>query len=270
MGWERALSLNQMSPSVSFEQRDSIAIIRLDRPEKLNALSGEMILDLIDAFRIVTTNSNLRAIILTGAGDKAFSAGTDINEMSQLDKDGARGVSGRGQAVCNQIEGCAVPVIAAINGIAAGGGCELALACHIRIASPNASFSLPETKLGVIAGYGGTQRLVREIGKGRALEMMLTGRKVGAEEALRIGLTNRVAGTGSLLTEAEALAREIALVAPLAVRACLKAVSQGAELPLSDGLALETELFASLFATDDVREGTRAFLEKRKPVFRGT
>jgi enoyl-CoA hydratase len=146
----------------------------------------------------------------------------------------------------------------------------LALACHIRIASPNATFSLPETKLGILPGYGGTQRLAREIGKGRALEMMLTARTVGAEEALRIGLVNRVAAAkGGLLTEAEAFAKEIALLAPLAIRACLEAVIRGAELPLREGLALETKLFASLFATEDVGEGTRAFLEKRKPVFKG-
>jgi enoyl-CoA hydratase len=161
-------------------------------------------------------------------------------------------------------------VIAAINGIAAGGGCELALASHIRIASPNAAFSLPETKLGILPGYGGTQRLAREIGKGRALEMMLTARTIRTEEALRIGLINRVAATGALLIEAEVVAKEIALLAPLAIRACLEAVIRGADLPLREGLALETKLFASLFATEDVREGTRAFLEKRKPVFKGT
>lgn len=261
---------NLMSSSVSFEQRESVAIISLNRPEKLNALSGEMILALSDAFTIVKAKSNLRAIILTGAGDKAFSAGTDIGELTGLDDGRAREVSARGQALCNQIESCAVPVIAAINGIAAGGGCELALACHIRIASPNASFSLPETKLGVIPGYGGTQRLVCQIGKGRALEIMLTGKRVNAEEALQIGLINRIAPANTLLGKAESLGQEIADLAPLAIRSCLEAVTRGAELPLAEGLALEAELFASLFATDDMREGTRAFLEKRKPVFNGT
>jgi enoyl-CoA hydratase len=257
------------SPFVNLEQRDSVAIIRLNRPEKLNALSREMILALSDAFKSLDSETQLRAIILTGAGEKAFCAGTDIAELTALDKERAREVSERGQALCNQIESFRVPVIAAINGIAAGGGCELALACHIRISSPNATFSLPETKLGILPGYGGTQRLAREIGKGRALEMMLTARTVGAEEALRIGLINRVAATGGLLTEAEAFAREIALLAPLAIRSCLEAVTRGAELPLREGLVLETKLFASLFATEDVREGTRAFLEKRPPVFKG-
>ena len=259
-----------MSPSLSFEQRDSIAIICLNRPEKLNALSREMILALKEAFKNIEGSLDLRVVILTGAGDKAFSAGTDISELAGLDKDRAREVSARGQALCSQIESCAVPVIAAINGIAAGGGCELALACHIRIASSNASFSLPETKLGVIPGYGGTQRLTRDIGKGRALEMMLTGRSVPAEEALRFGLINRLTTANDLLREAEALGQEIANLAPLAIRACLEAVTRGAELPLAEGLALEAKLFAALFATDDVREGTRAFLEKRQPVFKGT
>lgn len=259
-----------MSSSLSFEKRDSIAIIHLNRPEKLNALSREMILALSEAFKNIEAKLDLRVVILTGAGDKAFSAGTDISELTGLDKDRAREVSARGQAVCNQIESCAVPVIAAINGIAAGGGCELALACHIRIASANAQFSLPETKLGVIPGYGATQRLAREIGKGRALEMMLTGKTVTAEEAVQAGLINRLTTAENLLGEAESLAQEIANLAPLAIRACLEAVTRGVELPLAEGLDLEAKLFAALFATEDAREGTRAFLEKRRPDFRGT
>lgn len=259
------------SEFISEERCESFAIIRLNRPEKLNALSREMIVALSDLFKTIAGQPDLRAIILTGAGDKAFCAGTDITELTDvagLDKDRAREVSERGQLLCNQIESCGMPVIAAINGIAAGGGCELALACHIRIASANAQFSLPETKLGLIPGYGGTQRLAREIGNGRALEMMLTGRTVSAAEALQFGLINRVAG--DLLAAAQSLAQEIAGLAPLAIRACLEAVIQGAKLPLAEGLALEARLFASLFATDDVREGTRAFLEKRSPVFKGS
>jgi enoyl-CoA hydratase len=252
------------------ERRGSIEIIRLNRPAKLNALSREMILALSDVFINIESDAELRAIILTGAGDKAFCAGTDINELTQLKEVDARKVSERGQALCNQIENSAVPVIAAINGIAAGGGCELALACHIRIASNNARFSLPESKLGIIPGYGGTQRLAREIGNGRALEMMLTGKAVAAEEALQIGLVNRLTTSDDLLIEAESLANEIAQLAPLAIRACLKAMTLGSELPLAEGLALEAELFASLFATADMREGTRAFLEKRQPVFKGS
>lgn len=250
------------------ERRQSFAIIRLNRPEKLNALSREMILTLSDIFTKLEGQADLRAVILTGAGDKAFSAGTDINELTRLDKDSAREVSERRQATCNRIENCAVPVIAAVNGIAAGGGCELALACHIRVASPSASFSLPETKLGIIPGYGGTQRLAREVGKGRALDIMLTGRSIGAGEALQIGLINHIA-TGELMADALALAGEIANLAPLAIRACLEAVTRGLELPLADGLKLEQKLFASLFTTEDVREGTSVFLEKRDPVFKG-
>ena len=257
------------SPFIITERRDSFVIIRLNRPEKLNALSREMILNLSDTFTNLESQADLRAIILTGAGDQSFCAGTDISELAQLNQDDARTVSERGQALCNQIENCTVPVIAAINGIAAGGGCELALACHIRLASDNARFSLPESKLGIIPGYGGTQRLAREIGTGRALEMMLTGKTVAAEEALQIGLVNRLASSRDLLTEAELLAGEIAGLAPLAIRACLKAVTLGIDLPLAEGLALEAELFAALFATEDMREGTRAFLEKRTPVFKG-
>lgn len=251
------------------QRRNSIAIIQLNRPEKFNALSREMIVGLSDIFTNLEHDTELRAVILTGAGDKAFCAGTDISELTQLTERDAETVSQRGQSLCYQIESFPVPVIAAINGIAAGGGCELALACHIRFASNNARFSLPETKLGIIPGYGGTQRLARAIGSGRALEMMLTGKTVGAGEALLIGLVNRLTSDDDLLVEAESLANEIAQLAPLAIRACLKAVTQGIDLPLSDGLALEAELFARLFATEDMREGTRAFLEKRRPAFNG-
>jgi enoyl-CoA hydratase len=252
------------------ERLESFTIIRLNRPEKLNALSSEMITALADRFNTIEDEANLRAIILTGNGNKAFCAGTDISELAGLDSEGAREVSARGQALCNLIENSRVPVIAAVNGIAAGGGCELALACHIRIAANHAQFSLPETRLGIIPAYGGTQRLAREIGHGRALEMMLTGRLVNAEEAWRFGLVNHVTRSGELLAEGKALALEIAALAPLAIRACLEAVVRGTALPIQDGLALETKLFADLFATNDVREGTRAFLEKRKPAFKGS
>jgi enoyl-CoA hydratase len=271
------------SPFIISERSGPVEIIRLGRADKLNALTREMILALTDHFKDLERQSDLRAIILTGDGERAFCAGTDIVELTKVAEHRedrgeensaqrevrAREVSERGQALCNQIENCGVPVIAAVNGIAAGGGCELALACHLRIAAPNAQFSLPETKLGVIPAYGGTQRLAREIGNGRALEMMLTGKTIGAEEALQFGLINRIAQAGELLAAAKDLAGEIAQLAPLAIRACLEAVNKGAELPLAEGLALEAKLFAGLFATEDVREGTRAFLEKRQPVFRG-
>ena len=257
------------SEFITEERHQSFIVVRLNRPEKLNSLSGEMILALSDLFKTVADDTNLRAVILTGAGDRAFCAGTDICELVERDSDRAPEVSERGQTLCNLVENCRVPVIAAVNGIAAGGGCELALACHIRIAAASAQFSLPETKLGVIPGYSGTQRLAREIGHGRALDMMLTGRTITAEEAWRFGLVNHIAAGDELLARAEALALEIAALAPLAIRACLEAVVRGSELPIDEGLALETKLFASLFATDDVREGTSAFIEKRRPVFKG-
>jgi len=242
------------SPFITIEQSDSHLIIRLNRPEKLNALSREMILTLSDIFISLDSEPNLRAVILTGSGDEAFCAGTDLTELPGLNESG---LSARGQALFSQIESCHVPVIAAVNGIAAGDGCELALACHLRIASANARFSLPEARSGIVGGYEG------------ALEM-LNGKVVSAEETLRFGLINRLVPAAELIAQAEDLAREIAQLAPLAIRACLEAVSQGNQLPLAEGLALEAKLFASLFDTDDVREGTSAFLEKRSPVFKGT
>jgi enoyl-CoA hydratase len=250
------------------ERNGSVEIIRLNRPEKRNALSREMIAALAGSFIAVAKEPDLRAIILAGAGD-SFCAGTDSGELTELDNDQGREVAERGQALCNQIENCGVPVIAAVNGVAAGGGCELALACHLRIAAADAQFSLPEIKLGVIPAYGGTQRLAREIGEGRALEAMLTGRTIPAAEALEFGLVNSVAPVAELLDRAQALAQEIAQLAPLAIHACLEAVTRGTQLPLDEGLALEAKLFADLFATEDVREGTSAFLEKRSPVFKG-
>ena len=251
------------------ERRDQFAIVTLNRPEKLNALSRETITELSGAFKTLANDEKLRAVILTGSGDRAFSAGTDISELIDVPAGQAREVAERGQRLCDQIEQNTVPVIAAINGIAAGGGCELALACHLRIATPNVRFSLPETKLGLIPGYGGTQRMLRELGRARALQLTLMSGSINAEDALRFGLVNRVVESSDLLPTAESLATEISQLAPLAIRACLKAVVGGAELPLEEGLALEAQLFASLFATEDMREGTRAFLEKRKPQFEG-
>ncbi|HEX8922078.1 MAG TPA: enoyl-CoA hydratase-related protein, partial [Pyrinomonadaceae bacterium] len=251
------------------ELHDALAVVRLNRADKLNALSRSMLDELDEAFNRIESERSVRVVILTGAGERAFCAGTDISELTGLDETEAREAARRGQKVCDRIEHCHVPVIAAVNGLAAGGGCELALACHIRIASTQAQFSLPETKLGVIPAYGGTQRLARNVGRGRALEMMLAGASVSAEDALKMGLVNRVASPEQLLTEAESLAREIAALAPLAIRACLEAVTRGMEMTLDEGLALEAELFSSLFATEDMREGTRAFLEKRAPVFQG-
>ncbi|MFN2498176.1 MAG: enoyl-CoA hydratase/isomerase family protein [Pyrinomonadaceae bacterium] len=257
------------SDSIIEERRGSIAIVTLNRPEKLNALSRDTIAALGDAFTSFENDAELSAVILTGSSDRAFSAGTDLSELIHVSADQATTVAERGQQLCNQIEQTPVPVIAAVNGIAAGGGCELALACHLRIATPNAQFSLPETNLGIIPGYGGTQRLSRELGRARALELLLTSGRINAQDALRVGLVNRIVNASDLLTSAEALAHEIAQLAPLAIRACLQAVVHGTELPLEEGLALEAKLFAGLFATNDMREGIRAFLDKRRPVFKG-
>ena len=255
---------------IDFDQEDAVAIVQLNRPEKLNSLTREMILQLSDLFRDFATDPSLRAVILTGAGEKAFCVGTDISELVEGDEVEALNISKRGQTLCDLIERCPVPVIAAINGLAVGGGCELALACHIRLATANARFSLPETRLGIMPGYGGTQRMPREVGMSRALEIMLGGWEVSSADAERFGLINRVMEPANLLTEAKSLAQDIAGLAPLAIRACLESVRVGLELPLDEGLAVEARLFAALFETADMREGTRAFLEKRKPVFKGT
>lgn len=256
---------NQMS-LITLEREDHFATIALNRPEKLHALSAEMLNDLRDKFSELRSESTIRAVILTATGDKAFCVGTDVAELSRAE---ASTVAERGLSICELINRFPVPVIAAINGLAAGGGCELVLSCHLRIAAPHAEFSLPETKLGLIPGYGGTQRLARELGLGRAVELMLTGRRMGASEAHQLGLVNQVVAADDLMPEAKSIAQEISKLAPLAVRACLRAIVEGIELPLDEGLALETKLFAELFSTEDMREGTTAFLEKRPPQFKG-
>lgn len=245
------------------------AVLTLNRPEKLNVLSYQMKGELEEILESLEKDHQLRVLILTGAGDSAFCAGTDINELAQVDDSEAIQISQSGQRLCEQIESFPVPVIAVVNGIAAGGGFELVLACHLRVASSAASFSIPETRLGLIPGYGGTQRLAREIGVGRAVEWMLTRRTISGEEAFKLGLVNRLVAAAALQEEWVRLANEIEQLSPLSIRACLKAISRGMQLPLAEGLALETELFASLFATEDAKEGTSAFLEKRTPVFTG-
>lgn len=250
------------------ERYDGIAILTLNHPDKRNALSAELLNDLSQTLTQLRTEDGLRVVILTGAGE-AFCAGTDISELQSLtESDGIR-ISARGQKLCDEIESFPVPVIAAVNGVAAGGGCELVLACHLRVASTHAQFSLPETKLGLIPAYGGTQRIARDIAIARALEMMLVGKNIDSATALKLGLLNRVVEPNELMSEARALANEIAALAPLAIRACLKAVTEGLKMPFEEGLALERQLFASMFATEDAKEGTRAFLEKRAPVFKG-
>lgn len=251
------------------EERGAILFVRLERPTKRNALTRAMLERLDEVFAGVAARRNLRAVILSGAGTD-FCAGTDIAELEGMSEADARRKAARGQEVCDRIELCDTPVIAAVQGAAAGGGCELALACHLRVISSEARFSLPEARLGVIPAYGGTQRLARAVGAGRALSAMLARDEIEAAEALRLGLVNRVVEPARLIDEAAALAQSVIdHAAPLAARACLQAVTRGARLSLEEALRLEAELFARLFATEDVREGTRAFLEKRKPVFKG-
>ncbi|MFL6210193.1 MAG: enoyl-CoA hydratase/isomerase family protein [Pyrinomonadaceae bacterium] len=256
-------------PDLLYEEHGACARITLNRPAKRNALTGAMLEELTELFARLGERRELLALVLTGAGAEAFCAGTDIAELAMLDEAGARSAAQRGQAACDAIELCGVPVIAAVNGAAVGGGCELALACHLRVAANHASFALPEIKLGLLPAYGGTQRLARAVGAGRALAAMLAGDTITADEAARCGLVNRVVAPAQLLAETEALAQTLATQAPLALRACLTAVTRGARLPLEEGLQLEAELFSQLFATADVREGTRAFLEKRAPEFKG-
>jgi enoyl-CoA hydratase len=255
--------------SLLYAVSDGIARITLNRPDKLNALNGVVIAELGDAITHVEGDSGVGGVILTGAGSKAFVAGADIGEIAEQSAVDGKARSVAGQSVFRRLERCGKPVIAAVNGFALGGGCELAMACHLRIASEGAKFGQPEVKLGIPPGYGGTVRLPRLIGKGRALELLLTGHMIDAQEAWRIGLVNRVVPADRLLDEAEQLLRSILENGPLAIRACLELVDAGLEMSLDQALLLEANHFALLSGTADMKEGTRAFLEKRKPVFQG-
>ncbi|MFB3902637.1 MAG: enoyl-CoA hydratase/isomerase family protein [Acidobacteriota bacterium] len=247
---------------------EEIALVRISRPEVLNALNAPLLNELERAFQMLGQDEAVKVIIVTGTGEKAFVAGADIKELSSLDGLSGRMYSQRGQRVFDSIEACPKPVIAAINGYCLGGGCELALACHIRVAGENARFGQPEVKLGLIPGYGGTQRLPRLVGKGRALEMLLTGDIVEAKEAERIGLVNRVVPAGELLDYCRELAKKIMANGPVAIRLALQSVHSGAGLPVQQALAMEASLFGLACGTDQMKEGTRAFLEKRKPEFK--
>ena len=250
------------------EKRNRIAFVTINRPDKLNALNAQAKAELKAAFEGIRDDSEVDAVVLTGAGEKGFVAGTDIKELTQLDEQSGKSFSEEGQAVLNLIENLGKPVIAAVNGYALGGGTELALACHIRIASENAKFGQPEVNLGIIPGYGGTQRLARLVGKGRALEMILSGDQIDAQEALRIGLVNKVVPLPDLLKTAEALAAKIISKGQIAVKLALQSVNATHELSLAAGQSLEAELFGRCCKSEDFKEGTTAFLEKRKPVFK--
>ena len=258
-----------MSSSLTFDLTDGIARVTINRPDKLNALNAIVIAELGDAVTRIETDSAIRGVIITGSGSKAFVAGADINELTDQGVTGGQKRALAGQAVFRRLERCGKPVIAAVNGFALGGGCELAMACHLRIASENAKFGQPEVKLGIAPGYGGTVRLPRLVGRARALELLLTGDMIDAEEARRIGLVNRVVPADRLMGEAESLLRGILANGPLAVRACLEAVDTGSDMTLDQALLLEAGYFGLLSATEDMREGTKAFVEKRKPGFKG-
>ncbi|HZM00770.1 MAG TPA: enoyl-CoA hydratase-related protein [Planctomycetota bacterium] len=249
--------------------REGIAFVTVNRPDKLNALNDATVGELQHCFEALAADTAVRAVILTGAGEKAFVAGADIGELARQTPLQARPLALRGQKLTNTIESCPKPVVAAVNGYAFGGGCELALACHLRTASATAVIGLPEVTLGIIPGYGGTQRLPRLVGKGRALEMILTAARVDAPTAERIGLVNKVFPPQELLAETEKLVRKILSFGPVAVRFALDAVNHGGEMPLHDGLNYEATFFGLLAATDDVKEGMAAFLEKRPPKFQG-
>ena len=249
------------------EHRGAITLLIVNRPDVLNALNRDTLVEIESAARQFAADPEQGALIVTGAGEKSFVSGADINELAVLDPRGAEEISQLGQRVFAGLERAGKPVLAAINGYAFGGGCELALACHIRLAADHAVLGLPEVSLGIIPGYGGTQRLPRLVGPGRALEMILSGRRVKAEEAERIGLVNRVVPRAELMAEAEKLAQAILRNGPLAVAAVLEAVQRGLELPLDDGLRLESGRFGILAASEDMHEGLKAFLEKRPARF---
>jgi enoyl-CoA hydratase len=246
-----------------------LAIVTVDRQEKLNALNAEVFAELDQAFENLLHDDDVRAVIVTGAGDKAFVAGADIGELAKMDAmDGVR-VSRTGQAVFQAIERFPKPVLAAVGGYALGGGCELAMACHIRVASENARFGIPEVSLGIIPGYGGTVRLARLVGLGRAVEMALTGEMVGAQEALEMGLVTHVVPREELMNRSKSILGKVTKNGPLAIRMILESVYRGMDMTLLEATGVESSLFGLLASTEDVKEGMTAFLEKRKPEFKG-
>ena len=255
--------------NLRYELRPPLAVVTLDRPKVLNALNHRSMTELEQVFLDIQSNDALRAVLITGAGEKAFVAGADIRELASLSALEGEQAATRGQHIFNLIENCGKPVIACINGFALGGGCELALACTLRIASTSARLGQPEVKIGIIPGYGGTQRLPRLIGKGAALKMILTGEVITAAEALRLGLVDEVVEPDQLLARAEQLAQTIAAMAPLAIRGSIRAVNSGYDLPLASGLELEASLFGLSCSTSDKAEGTAAFLEKRAAAWTG-
>ena len=252
------------------ERDGAVVIVTISRPDKLNALNARTVEELGQAMEEARIDDNVRAIVLTGAGEKSFVAGADISELAVQTPVSGREHARSGQAVFDRIERLGKPVIAAVNGFALGGGCELAMACTLRLAADTAKFGQPEINLGLIPGYAGSQRLPRIVGRGQALELLLTGAQISADEAYRIGLVNKVVPAAQLMSEARGLAQTLASKAPIAVRYILDAVAGGLEMSFADAQTYEATLFGLIATTDDMREGTRAFLEKRKPAFKGT
>src|SRR5438270_11656069 len=255
--------------NLKFENKNQIAYVTINRPEKLNALNMAVMTELRDAFTAIKQDKDIRVAILTGAGEKAFVAGADIAELNRNGVVEAKEYTHKGQAVLDLIENLGKPVICCINGFALGGGCELAMACTMRLASENAKLGQPEVKLGIMPGYGGSQRLPRLVGRGVAMQILLTGEPISATEAHRIGLVNEVVPLAGLIARAEEIAGKIIADAPLAVQYTMEVVNHGLEMSLSDGLYLEGALFGICCATEDKNEGTRAFLEKRAAKFSG-
>ncbi|MFW6124347.1 MAG: enoyl-CoA hydratase/isomerase family protein [Acidobacteriota bacterium] len=255
--------------NLKIEKEENVGWVIINRPDKLNALNQETINELHQAFLSFEEDSKVKAVLLTGSGEKAFVAGADIKELSGLDLSSGKKYVLEGQRLMNLIENFNKPVIAVINGFALGGGTEIALACHIRIASDNAKMGQPEVKLGLIPGFGGTQRLPRLVGKGTAMEMILSGKNIDAQEAYRIGLVNQVVSQEELKPTCKKLALMIAANGPKAVDYAIQSINRGLDKPLNEGLLLEAELFGKTCDTEDSKEGTQAFLEKRKPEFQG-
>src|ERR1700730_17122014 len=255
--------------NILFTTKDSIAYITVDRPKVLNALNMATMEELRTAFHEIKNDKSIRVVIFTGSGEKGFIAGADIGELAKHDAVSGKEYTHRGQSVLNLIENLGKPVIACLNGFALGGGCEIAMACTMRLASGDAKVGQPEVKLGIIPGYGGTQRLPRLVGKGVAMQLVLTGEMITAQEAHRIGLVNEVTVSADLIPRAEAIAQKIIANAPLAVQYAMEAVNKGMEMTLSEGLYLEAVLFGVACASEDKKEGTTAFLEKRQAQFKG-
>jgi enoyl-CoA hydratase len=255
--------------TIACERRDGVALVTLNRPKVLNALNRTAIGELTVAFESARDDPEVRGVIITGAGERAFIAGADISELAAATPVDAEQRASAGQSLLDLVEHLGKPVIAAVNGLALGAGCETALACTIRLASPAARFGQPEIKLGLIPGFGGTQRLARLVGKGVALQLILTGETISAEEALRVGLINEIVEPANLIARAQAILAQINANAPLAAGYAIAAVNHGLDAPLPEGLALERALFALCAATEDKAEGTKAFLEKRPPRFKG-